>query len=354
MNFATLASLTLAVGLLSTQPSTRSVPAIPVETVKLAWKLKEGASYLVETSSSVSSKTVTMDQEQEEDQDNTTVHLVHVADVTEEGNMLLKITVNRFEMAKESAMFDVELLGERDEEGKVTVDVVLTSDLPLLTGDDVQELFEELVRGSMAVEFEMLLTPQGEVIEASMEGDPLADLPGDTDLTKMISDTARIMVGADDMTAMLASQFFSMLPETSPEVGGQWSVERSFAAAGLEMNGTGTCTLEELGEKGAVAHLTETLTYELDASGLSEKMIELMDLMLGEMEMDVEADLEGEGFESVSKIEFDVKEGFSRSMTWKEMAARITGTITLGEMEMDMELDTLTSGSSKWSRVEEE
>lgn len=353
MNFTTLACATLLFAGSTSQPTCASA-----EAVTLAWKLSAGADYLVKSSSTVESLTVTVGQEQEESTKIETTHRVHVKDVTEDGNMELTITVDAYFMSKESEQLSIELTGERDEDGGVHVVAEIDSPVAELLGDDVVELFEAIGRNNMDLEFTVILMPTGEVESCSLKGDPMQDLPTDSQVTEMIAATASALLDAEDLPGMLASQVFSLLPPEPVEVEAKWDVSRHFSAIGLEMDGKGSCSLDEVLEEGDVriAVLTENMEYNLGTEGLEENMLDMMDLMFERagVEMDVDVELDADHIEYTIETRFDIESGFNRSMKWSDMITTVNGVMTIQGSEMEMEVETVSSGHSSWSRVEPE
>ena len=235
---------------------------------------------------------------------------------------------------------------------------VLDSPLAELQGDDVVSLFEAIGRNNMELVFTVLLTPSGAVESSSLEGDPLDNLPTDTDVTEMIAQTAGALLNADDLAGMLSSQIFSLLPVDPVEVGAEWDVARHFTALGLEMDGKGSCSFDELKTEEGIrlAVLTEDMQYSLVTDQLEENMAEMMTVMFEKMgvELDVSIYLDADDMDTTMQTDFDIAAGFNRSMTWSEMTATVSGAVTVGDAEMDMDVETISSGHSSWSLLEEE
>lgn len=353
MNLTPLALASFALASLFSIPEPTSV-----EPVTLAWNLQEGASYLVESVSTIETDTITAGQEQEELMTTEQVHLVHVEEVSETGDMQLLITLQSYHMLKESAQLTVELTGDRDEDGEINILVDVESEMEELQGDDVLAVFEAIAQNTMELEFHMLLTPQGIVTESSVDGDPMGDLPTDTDVAQMMVDVASSLLDAEELPGALASQLFSHLSPDAVEVGDEWSVTRVADLGGVHMDGEGNCTLDELkGDVGARhALLTEDLDYAISVDTLEGNMAEMMSKMMGSMgaEMDISVSLAAEDMNSVMSIDFDVRAGFHSSMTWSDILSSVDGSIMVGEMDLDIEVETDTSGSSSWSLIEDE
>jgi len=352
MNLTTIACTTLLLVGSTSQPGSPSA-----EAVTLAWKLPAGADYLIESTSTVDTTTVTMDQEQSEFMQLETTHRVHVNEVTEDGDMELTITVESYFMGKESPQLNIELSCERDDDGEIRVAAEIDSELAELEGSDVTDLFEAIGRNNMELEFTVLLTPTGEVESSSLKGDPMHDLPTDTEVTEMIAATASALLDAEDLPGLLTSQIFSLLPAEPVEVGAEWDVSRHYDAMGLEMDGKGRCTLDELKTEDGVqlAVITEDMLYSVGAEGLEENMIDMMTVIFEStgMELEVAVELDAEDTNTSMETHFDIAAGFHRSMVWSETTATVNGVMTIAGNEMDMVVETVASGRSSWSRLEE-
>lgn len=323
-----------------------------IEPVTLHWQLPAGAAYRIDASRSYSTTNVTMGVEQEQFQEDGVVYLATVEDVDEEGDMHLSVVMERVEMVQESEQQTISLSAERDEEGEKVIDVSIEAAAPMLEGDDVQELFEALAGNMLDVEFRFEVTPLGEVVATEVEGDPFADLPADTEVTRMVSEMIPMMIAVDDLPALVSAELFARLPEAPVEPTDTWDVARSLTVVGMEMTGKGTSTL--LGVEDGVAELREEMSYQLDAQGMAQTIEDVTSTIVQSQggQMEIQVDLEGEDFEAVSLTRFDVAAGHTRSTVWESMTMRVGGTMYVGEQDMEMEVEVLAENAFSWEKVD--
>ena len=341
----TLACTAFALLALNAQPQPSTA-----EAVQLVWKLEAGTSYHIESEAMTETETTTAGLAQEESQVVRSLHRVFIEEVTEEGNMLLTVTLDKFSMTKESAVVKIEIDAVRDEAGEVTVHTSLESSMPELESVEMQEFFETVGMNNMELEFMFLITPAGHVLESSIEGDPMGDLPTETEITKMVAQTASAMIVVEDLPGILAASIFIQLPTVEMEEGGEWESRVECIVAGIEMDGTGACTLKSLEQEDSttVADISIEMDYEFGVAKL-ETMLENMG---GGTSFDVYMTAEDTSVEM--NAEFDVTSGFMRSLKFSDMLMTVEGSIAVGDTEVDLEVESSSYGYAKWSRIEDE
>ncbi len=354
MNTTALAAPLLALAVLA--PPAAGPASEPVE---LAWRLSEGEQFLVSAEMAMDTTTTTAGQEQLQSTDNRTTRLVVVEEVDDAGNMHLAVTVQSLVLVQGSDAMDLDLTAERDEDGDVVVVATIDSDNPMLTDGDMERFFEAFGEALLEVTFEMVVTPQGEVLKATIDGNPFDGLPTDTPILEMTLKTLEVMFSAEDLASVAAGEMFVQLAVEPVEVGDEWPVAREMNVGGFGLTGTGTTRFESLEreDERAIANLSETTKYEIDADGMSEKMDELMQTIFESMELEMETstDLEGEEFTVESSVRFDVAGGFPLQITLAEQTIDVSGTMQVGPQEMDMVVEVRVSKSSAtWERVEVE
>jgi hypothetical protein len=271
--------------------------------------------------------------------------------------MHLAVTVQAIGIVQESDAMDLDLTAERDENGDVTVVATIDSENPLLNDGEMEGFFEAFGEALLEVTFEMTVTPQGKVLEATVDGDPFADLPADSPVLEMTLKTLELMFSAEDLAAIAAGEMFLQLSPEPVSPGDDWPVVREMNVAGLGLSGTGTTRFEALEREGeaAVAVLVEETDYEIDAAGLSVKMDELTQLIFDsmEVEMDTAVDLVGEDYSVESEVRFDVAGGYPRHVTWAEQTLVVEGTMDVGPQTLDLTVVTEVSKSTARWELEE-
>ncbi|MDA1263857.1 MAG: hypothetical protein O2816_02120 [Planctomycetota bacterium] len=319
--------------------------------VRLRWNLSEEATYRVASTQEFVSVTVTQGDTQEQSQVNRATHLISVEGRNDEGNLELSVTLESMGLEQVTPQQKIILEATRDADGAPVVEVDIEAALPLMEGDDVVAFFEALGRNMLELEFEFEVTPQGKVIRAGMNQDPYADLPMETEVTRMAAKTIAMLLDAKDLPAMAAAEMFTQLSPDPVEVGGSWEVAREIVAMGLDLSGAGKATLVSL--KDGRAELREQLTYAVDASGFSAKMEDLMGFLFETMglELQVEVHLAGEDFKNEVTSTFDVRNGHTLLSTNKNLGFSLEGQMEVGPEKIEMEMELTGSYTSRWERL---
>jgi len=352
MNATALAAPLLALAVFA---PTASSPA--PEPIELAWRLAEGEQFLVTTDMAMETTTTTMGEPQVQSTENRSTRLVVVEEVDDAGNMHLAISVQAFAMVQGSEDMDLDLTAERDEDGDVVVSAVIDSDNPMLNDGEMQRFFEAFGENLLELTFEMVVTPQGKVLKATVDRDPFVGLPDDSPVLAMTLKALEVMISAEDLPEIAAGEMFLQLSPEPVEPGDDWTVVRAMNVAGFGLSGSGSTRFESLERDGetAVALLVESTDYEIETDGMSEKLDELMRAIFESMELEMETstDLQGDDFSVESRIEFDVAGGFARQVVWEGQTIEVSGTMEVGDQSMEMEIVTEVSRSSaSWERVE--
>lgn len=334
-----------------------AAPTVGADKVELAWRLPEGAVYRVETSAETISTTTAMETEQSETMEQRRTNHVRVVEVDGRGNMRLSMTTQSLFMRKESSMMTIRMSATRDEDGKPDVDATVTTEVPGFETASFESFFEAVGANLLDLEYAIHLSPDGSVIESSVDGDPFASLPADDLATSIAKQAIELMISPDELAETAVAEMFVKLPAGFVEVAGDWPVQHDMNSVGVAMSGTGRTRLDELRDEGGaqVAVLKRDLRYKVDTDGLEEKMEELMALSYAQagIDLDFGVDLSCEPLDSASTVEWDVAGGFCRSIRWEEMRLPMTGTIRVGPQAVDMDMHVeIANSRASWSRVE--
>ncbi|MFT5286693.1 MAG: hypothetical protein ACI8TQ_002864, partial [Planctomycetota bacterium] len=201
-------------------------------------------------------------------------------------------------------------------------------------------------------------TPTGHVLESSLQGDPMGNLPTPTEITQMVALTASSMIDVENLPAALACGIFIQLPTDELEEGGEWESSVEFIVVGMEMDGTGACTIEgiEQDESTQSADINIQMDYSVGVDNLIEITIDMMENMFESMgvEMAVEVDMSGEDISVEMEAKFDVTDGVLQSMKFTDMVTVVEGTITVGENDIDLLVESSSSSHADWSRIEDD
>ena len=332
--------------------------------VTLKWKLAKGEKFDLVSETTTKSVTTTTDQfgnnnKEEETETENVTRLVEITEVTSEGNFKMLVTMVEMEKVSKSAERTMTFSAKKDAEGKKSVSVNINAKNPLLGGRDVKALMEKLASNLLDYKMMFEITPQGVVLSAKGEGDPFADLPEDTQVTKMISKTVRRMLNPDDLPQMAAAEAFAQLPEQPVQLAQDWPLRRAFTVMGLSMDGRGTTILEKVQDEDGqrIATLQEKMVYKVDATKFNKMLKELMEGIFADAGLPVKLSVHLKATNDIDATAtslFNISQGHTTSTTWSGLTIPFGGTMTINvagqQNTVSMDLQVTVETKNTWKK----
>lgn len=339
MRFALLVLLLLAFPFLATAE----------EKIVLGFQVEAGDRYAVEKTEITRSVTVTDvdgDESTEEETEKSVVqHVLEVLEVADDGNLSLRFSTESGVIESSGAQ-GYKLSIRRSETGVKHVEVEATGSG--LEADALQKVLETLGANLLDLKVDFEMTRQGEIVSSQIEGSLFDNLPQDDDVLVLVGKILKALLPAEEFASAAVADGFPLLPEEAVAVGATWPVRRNLDVMGMSLAGEGTGRVIAL--ESGVACLEEKQTYQVDPSGLANRITGMLSILYEQMGVQATTEM---SFDPVTPVEvkavtwFDVEDGFPVKSTWETFRVELDGL-----MEITGLGETSTAGVSVQSESE--
>ena len=327
--------------------------------VLLKWKLEKGVKLQVKSEAETQSFTTTttengIQEKQNETEIQKVTGIMEVTEVLDNGNFKLTITTEGFEhetISKDQTMI---ISGKNVKGGSPEINVKIEGGDEILHSEDVKEMFRKITANVLEIKSILEVTPEGKVVNANIIGDLFENLPAETEVTRIMSKVIKKMISKEDLSSAIAAEVFVQVPSTGVDVKDSWPVKRSFSMIGLDMDGSGEATLQEINELNGVmvGKIEEVITYKLNTENFCEKFKEMIETIMEEAGVSVNVELNMFAKEDpviTSTSLFNIDEGMTMETIWVDQQIQFGGTLTMsiyGEKN-NVEIDVLAKITSK-------